>query len=232
MSMPTRALLTTVGFVERWGAMTDQDPAYEYDFGNLQLVAAQVANRFFVPAFLLHGVLRSERSSVDIQFEMPLEIESYEQGVAWLWFGLSKGVGLLHTPEWLQRGRELQECLPWVRRQKAYEERPQFNVGRDWFKIAAKKLREVAGSAREDAVATFDFDGNVLRILADGLTLTMPAEGRAWPAPISIRAASLDHLPKRFANEVLHFSVWDDNLIVGNRAWKIVRPASDSKATE
>jgi hypothetical protein len=38
--MKTRVLFEMLGFQQDWEAITDQRPAYYYDFGNLRLTAA------------------------------------------------------------------------------------------------------------------------------------------------------------------------------------------------
>ena len=88
--MKTRALFAILGFQKDWGAITDQRPAYFYDFGNLRLTAAEVMSDQFKPCFHLGGVIQDARSITMIDFEMPLEVESFEQGVAWISYGIRK----------------------------------------------------------------------------------------------------------------------------------------------
>jgi len=86
--MRTRELFEILGFEEVWGSMTDQEPAYRYDFGNIELTAVQVTNLSFQSIFLLGGIARDERSIMEINQEMPLEVESFEQGVAFIAYAL------------------------------------------------------------------------------------------------------------------------------------------------
>jgi hypothetical protein len=128
----TRSLFETLGFQKNWGAIADEQPAYAYDFGNLYLTAAQVTSRWFRPVFSLGGVVQDARSIGLVEFEMPLEIDSFEQGVAWI----SHGIGTDFQPRiptpWLADAREWKDHLPWVREMKSYEYRPQCSVERDW----------------------------------------------------------------------------------------------------
>lgn len=86
--MNTRSLLKTLGFQEDWEAVSDQLPTYAYDFGNLHLTAAQVMNRYLVPVFLFSGVIQNARSIRLVEFQMPPEIGSFEQGVALISYGI------------------------------------------------------------------------------------------------------------------------------------------------
>lgn len=79
--MDARAVFKDLGFKEDWVAMTDQPPAYFYDFGNLLLCAVEcTSSRSLKPIFLISGVKRGPRSAGQIEFEMPLTIDSFEQG--------------------------------------------------------------------------------------------------------------------------------------------------------
>lgn len=221
--MHTRSLFKTLGFQEDWNAIADELPAYSYDFGNLVLTAAQVISRNFVPVFLFLGVIRDDRSVGMVQFEMPLQVESLEQGVAWI----SSGLGTRFQPHiptpWLADGREWKDHLPWMRERKAYELRPQCTIKKDWFRVAAKELRAVATTASESDLGWLIFDGEALRVSVRGTTVIVPATGTAWDSRYSIRAKHLDHLPKRLTDPVV-VSVWDAKLKIGNRVWTLTPP--------
>ena len=218
----THSLFGTLGFQENWEANTDQRPAYSYDFGNLHLTAGQGVNRYFVPVFLFGGVVGDARSIKLVEFEMPLEIESFEQGVAWI----SHGIGTDFHPRiptpWLADGQKWKDHLPWVRDMKAYERRPQCSVEKDWFRVAAKKLRVVAAASCETGLVWLSFDGEVLRISVCGATVVVPAAGTAWHICYAIKGTALDHLPKRLNDPVL-VSIWDAKLTIGNKVWTLVQ---------
>ena len=192
--MNTRTLLEKLGFQERWNSMTDQQPAYIYDFGNFQLDAGQFINRHFKSVFLFTGVYRDARTLALIEFEMPLEIESFEQGVAWITYGIGTHFQpSIHTP-WLTNGRIWRDHLPWRRDMGAYGRRLQCSVEKDWFRIATKKLHAVAAAASERDIVWLAFDGEALRIAGCGTTVIIPTKGTAWDARYAIKATQLDHL--------------------------------------
>lgn len=222
MSFNVRSLWLPLGFEEQWGAMTDEQPAYRYAAGGLELSAVRVMNKWFEPCFLVHGHAQSARSLARIQFEMPVDVESFEQGLAWLAHGVGTCVPDSEAPRWLLEGRLLQDHLPWVRRQQAYETRPQCSVEKDWFKLAAKALRPLAATAAETDPAIFSFDGAVLRVEACSEVIAMPGIGAPWPASFAIPAIHLDHLPQRYAGASVHVSVFDGRLTIANRAWHLI----------
>ena len=147
--MKTRSVFKTLGFQEDWEAITDQRPAYAYDFGNLQLSAAEVMNDYLRPCFHFGGVWQDSRSITMVDFVMPVEVESFEQGVAWISYGIGEKFKPRIPTSWLVDGRTWTDYLPWVRKTKAYARRPQCSVEKDWFRVATKKLRSRAAVSLE-----------------------------------------------------------------------------------
>lgn len=218
--MKTRALFASLGFQENWEAITDQRPAYFYDFGNLRLTAAEVMSDQLKPCFHFGGVIRGANSIEMIDFEMPLEVESFEQGVAWISYGIGKNYRPSNQTRWLEDGAAWQESLPWVRRLEAYKGRPRCAVEKDWFKVAVKKLRSMPESASEGDLASVSFDGEILRIACNGSTVTVPAVGAPWVTSYAVSASQLANLPRRLTDPV-RISVWDGKIAIGNRAWNL-----------
>ena len=222
MEFNTRELFKILGFKEDWDAIAEQLPGYKYVARGVEITVSQVTNEYLRPCFLVLGCVRSPRSIEGIEFEIPVQVESFEQGLAWLVYGVGKHKDWLSPPAWMTLGRQLEEHLPWVRRQQAYKNRPVCNVDRQWFRLAAKQLRDLAATAAENDRAIFSFDGAVLRIEACSQTLAMPAKGNApWVTSYAIPANQLDHLPQRFATASVNISVFDDRLSVANRAWRL-----------
>jgi hypothetical protein len=215
-----RAVFESLGFQEDWEAITDQRPAYYYDFGNLRLTAAEVMNDYLVPCFHLGGVWRDANSISMVDLMMPLEVESLAQGTAWIAYGLGERFRPRHPTPWLADGRSWQNRLPWMRRMEEYKARPMCSVEKDWFKLAAKKLRPLADCASESDLVWLSFNGETLRIDGCGATVIVAATGRAWDAHYAIKATQLDHLPKRLTNPVV-IAVWEGRLSVGRRVWNL-----------
>jgi hypothetical protein len=110
----TRSLLTMLGFQEGRDEITDQAPAYIYDFGNLRLTATEAIGRFYEPVFFFVGAISGQRSIRAVQFEMPLKIDSFEQGVAWISYGLGDRFRPERDAHWLDDGRRWEGHLPWM----------------------------------------------------------------------------------------------------------------------
>jgi len=222
----TRDVLMKLGFKEDWSAITDMQPGYYYDFGNLRLTAAQVVNRYFVPIFYFGGVVTGYRQIREIEFEALLEVESFEQGVALIAYGIGWDFMPLKPTPWLALGQEWQDTLPWIREQKAYMARPQCTVERDWFRVAKRKLLELVTKANENDLAFVRFDGEMLRICLCGQIIPMPATGKEWDEQYTINAKELDSLPKRLKNDLICVSIWENRLNMGNRCWNLVHPVT------
>lgn len=202
--------------------MTDQEPSYRYDFGNLELTVTQVMNLKFQSIFLFGGVAMDSRSIKEIDFQMPLDVESFEQGVAWISYGIDQDFRSLNPCPSFSQGIEWQEHLPWVRDQKDYQARPQCLVDRDWFRVAVKKIRQLIDSADNKDLALFAFDGGILKITVCGHILAMPARGEAWKEQYAISAKKLDFLPKRLMYGTIQLIIWEGRLMIGRRSWNLV----------
>lgn len=224
--MKTRDLLNRLGFSEVYGEITEKEPSYLYDFGNLQLRAAQVTNFYLQPVFFFGGVAYGNNTLSHIQFEIQLEVESFELGVALIAHGIGRKFKPVKPTPWLEMGRSWQDHLPWVRRQKAYAARPQCQVDREWFRVATKKMRALATDALEADVATICFDGDILKIRARETILAMPAQGIPWDSEYSISVNVLEALPKRFVKATVWLSVWEGHLLVGNRRLPLLPTSS------
>ena len=219
--MKTRAIFESLGFKEDWDAITDQRPAYYYDFGNLRLTAAELTG-FARPTFHFGGVWRGANSISMVDFDMPLEVESLEQGAAWIAYGIGESFRPLQPTPWLADGRTWQDRLPWVRRMEEYKVAPRCSVEKEWFKVAAKRLRPLGDVASESDLLWFAFDGEALRIAGCGTAVILPATGNAWDLRYAIKGRKLNHLPRRLADPVV-IGVWDGRLSIGRRAWTLAQ---------
>jgi hypothetical protein len=207
-----RSVFEDLGFTPDWTGPTEQPPAYVFHFGNLTLRAAQVTGQYLRPEFFMTGIARTPRSFGMIASSAPLEVESFEQGVAFIAAAIGPHFTPLRPTAWLDQGRAWSDHLPGRRELAAYRTRPCCHVERDWFRLAARRLAELAQDAAEGAVATFTFDGTVLTIRAGDLTLPMPAEGTAWAERYAVRLQHLKALPKRLMRPRITIDAWDRKL--------------------
>jgi len=191
-------LLLALGFTEDQTVMSDPQPGLSFDFGNFKLSASRLVNMRFVPVVLLGGVLVTKQSIGLMENELPLEVESFEQGVAYVAWCLDNAAGgtfeAASAPAWLTEGRRHRHLLPWERQAAAYEARPRCSVRRDWARIAIKALAEQLATVDDNTPVTVWFDGSVLTIRCAEKVCAMPADGHAWTEPYLIRAGALTQL--------------------------------------
>ena len=107
---------------------------FVFDFGNCQIKGAQIINFSFARVFHFFGYYVNARSGAFIDFQVPIEAESFEQGVAFIAYYL-RNHHFSIMPGWLAEGLTWQFHLPWVREQIEYENTPKASVDREWFKI-------------------------------------------------------------------------------------------------
>ncbi|MEO9091109.1 MAG: hypothetical protein ABI247_12340 [Rhodanobacter sp.] len=232
-ALSVRHVLSDLGFQENWDVQwTDELPGYFFHFGNLKLTAVQVTNEYLQPEFQFGGVTSDSRSVTGIEFRMPLMIESLEQGTAWIVDALDRHqFKPFRAPVWMKTGREWRDHLPWVRRMKAYAARPQCCVDRDWLRVVARKLKEIAEGCDEESPATLSFDGVILKIRVYEREVVVAANGAPWPAEYTTKLAHLAVSMKRLMNVQIVLAVWEDSLHVGHRCMPLVIASGDDLAS-
>ena len=190
-----------------------------YDFGHLKLSASWVMSLRFVNIVYLTGVLRTESLLAEVEFEMPLQVESLGQCAAWVTWHLDQAAHIgVFQPEretaWLLKGRKYIEKLPWVAEAAAFNARPKCLVERDWLRMALKTLAGNLATMNDEALVHFGFDGSVLKIECDNKVVALSAEGTAWQNRFSIPAGKLRILPRRIMRELAEIYVWEDQLYI------------------
>ena len=113
----TEDVLRALGFEVDLAVMSDGAPGLSFDFVNFKLEASHNVNRWFRTVITLRGVMTTERTIAVVHFEMPLEVESFEQGVALVTHCLDSHAGGVFSPSspvpWLIEGRQYRHLLPW-----------------------------------------------------------------------------------------------------------------------
>ena len=201
--LSTWALLLELGFTVKPDCLC---PTLSYDFGNLTLDAGEVVTDRFAPVIQLTGVFGGARSFGMIEYQVPRELDSREQGLALLAYCLDHHAGNpTFRPQkpasWLDAGRLHQGLLPWERAaavaRAEYESCPRCWVDREWLRLGLKTLNDRLAEMKDADCVSFDFDGEQLAIHATGKRILLPAEGDAWPKRCTVPVASLRQLPKR-----------------------------------
>lgn len=221
---PTRNILLKIGFKEipRTSLHSAQEePDLSFDFGNFFLHAYAGINRYLAEVLYFSGMNKNERVIQEIDFELPQEVESFEQAIALLSFQLGKKLDATHIPEWYFKGQLLEEHLPWKKEQLEYKKRPLAKVDYDYYRLLIRKMIDLAVSASIDEITTISFDGEILNIKCAGVKLVAPASGMPWEETISIKTKHLYYLPKRIKKEPGIISIWKNNLYFDNLAFRL-----------
>ena len=107
--------LKSLGFVEDPSVISDSAPGLSLDFGNFKLEAGHLLNLRFQPVVLLGGTCTTRRTTALIEWEMPQKLESWEQGAAWMAWGLDRYFDGRFEPQisavWLEIGRQNQHLV-------------------------------------------------------------------------------------------------------------------------
>lgn len=221
-----RDVLRRLSFQEDWGVFTDELPGYTWDFGNFTLEAKQLTGLYLQPEFSFSGLLQDARSLTSVSFSVPLMVESFEQGTAWIADALDRQrVKPRTSPAWLDQGRQWQGLLPWVRRLRAYEAAPKCVVDRDWMRVAARRFRAIAPRVEVDALVMLSFDGTHMSIAVAGSQVDMMADGTAWPEEYFITFGDLLLPLQRLMRPAICVKIWEGQVHFGNRCLQL---ASDT----
>lgn len=205
----TRAVLLALGFTpdEMWSARLT------FDFGNLLIAASEGLTVRAGYAVNFSGVHSTPRTIRTYDFNLPREIESLDQGKALISYYLRD-----FTPElpclWLEQGCALRHLLPWERQRRTDEASPKCQIERDWFRLAAKKLRGLAEAADEATFIDVAFDGKTILFQTQTETIAMPATGDAWEETFRFQLASLTCLPKRLNDSSVSVAIFENRLTI------------------
>jgi hypothetical protein len=208
-------LLELLEFKPATANFTDEQPGYFYDFGNLRLEVVQVTSQYLRPIMLFTGTMRTARSFGSVEFELLMEVDSFEQGVALITMGIGYDFMPLKATPWFDQGKELQDHLPGRAERREYEGRPQCMVEADWFRLAAKKLRAAAESSVATDTFSVSFKQDTLRFELPDRVVVVPAAGDQWSTTYRGLVTELRYLSRRTPSGGLSVSVWKERIQIG-----------------
>ena len=107
MSLTTTSLLRTLGAVEDRGAIQDEHDALWLRIGPHSVHGGQYMSRWFRRTYRISAVINTGRSISLVESEMPAELETEDEGLAWLAEILREALPPDIKPAWLLKG----ECL-------------------------------------------------------------------------------------------------------------------------
>ena len=221
----THAALQALGFRFEPKVYPELETGLSYDFGDFQLTATRVMNLQVREAWHLFGLVAASRSVIQIEFEMPLQVDSAEQCAAWIAWALEhqlcneRLIASLNQ-ELVILGLQHQSTLPWVRQQAAYAAHPNCWVERSWMRLLFKTLAGHVSKDDPDDRISIRFDGAVLSFHGQDWTIPVPASVNAWIATYIIKVRDFSSFPVRLMKTEIGVSVREDNLIIGNRLYR------------
>jgi hypothetical protein len=208
-----QSILIKIGFLPNRNGL-------EFDFGNGILVAIEGVNGYFQEGYSFYGYFISKMTAGEFDFFLPILVESYEQGLAFIAYYIQYA-DFLNKPDWLTEGLALKEHLPWEKENKAFKENPEATIEHEWFRVLVNKLRILISISTEEDITTFSFDGTVLKVVCNNEAFVVSGIGKDWQRTATVKTKSLNFLPKRIPNRNVLFYVWDDLLHIGNRAFQL-----------
>lgn len=230
-----RDVLPALGFVSDLDGISDNLPALRLACPGLELTASESLNRFYLPSLHFGGLWRTDRSLRMIDFEMPMLVESREQALAWLAFGIGLDCPAASVLAWLTEGRTLQHLLPWVRRecqerarraelQHQRVARTYCIVSRHWMRVLLNQLADVAAATSGPFSLVAYFDGRMLTIDAGGRIMGAPARGPfEWTESVRAVVATDSPLPRRLMTDPVEVGVWDGGLEIERVRLPLIR---------
>ncbi|WP_458369095.1 hypothetical protein [Pseudomonas mandelii] len=234
----THVALQALGFRCEPKVYSEQETGLSYDFGSFQLTAARMMNLQMREAWHFSGLVATSRSVAQIEFEMPLQLDSAEQCAAWIAWALERqrprNERLIASfkQELVILGLQHQSTLPWVRRQAAHAARPHCWVERSWMRLLFKTLAGHVSKDDPDDRISIRFDGAVLSFHGRDWTIPVPANGNAWTAPYAIKVRDFSSFPARLMQTEVGVSIWEDNLTIGNRFYRGIAIAQSAAPTQ
>ncbi|MBD2752498.1 hypothetical protein [Spirosoma validum] len=204
---------------------------FEFDFGNFKLEVIESMNRHFVEILQCSGINRTARKLTLIDFELPLEVESFEQGVAFISFGLGNRFDAKIVPAWYDQGLIWKHLLPWEKEKVAYNNKPSATIEHEYFRLMIRRMRKLSLLANEEDVTTFSFDGEIVRIVCADEKIVAPATGIPWQGSVSVRTKLLVNLPERVRNGFGHIFLWEERLYIASSVFLLVNSSSSDLLT-
>ena len=114
MTIPMSALFEELDF-QAFEHPSSNKPAYRAHFGPYEIEAVVLVNRWFREGWMISGLVNTGRTISQIEGELPLDVESKEQGLALLAYFLARQIPDQFKPPWLRIGERMNAHLPWAR---------------------------------------------------------------------------------------------------------------------
>ena len=172
---------------------------FQFDFGNCNLKVISGFNESMRYGYHFMGHIFSSREASLIQFSLPMEVDSFEMGVALISYYL-KRYPLEKIPDWQILGLKWNSLLPWEKELEKFNSIPKAEITRDWFRIVNKELKQIIKSSSQNELFTFSFNGEIFKIVGSEFMVCCPAKGNKWESEVRLEANKLIKLPIRITS--------------------------------
>ena len=88
-------------------------PAFRFHCGPSEFDALPGVNKWLQQTYFVAGTVLTPRSASLVEFEMPIEVGTYEEGLALLGYFIGREVAEVDKPPWLRIAERLSAHLPW-----------------------------------------------------------------------------------------------------------------------
>ena len=205
-SMRTDDLLMELGFKLTSPKRPGQHSKYRCRIGDFMLTARLLEGYGCNSEFRFSGVELPGREACIADFYLPVEVESYQQGVAQVVLNVPEPIFHLEIPPWFADRDQLEKHLPpnWVPGHRANH--LECSVEADWFRLAT-----------DDERFAVSFQDKVLKVELTNELLVLPGSGDAWPKVYTFKTSSLKGLPRKISPHGATLTMAGKRLAIGNR---------------
>jgi hypothetical protein len=212
--MPLINILTAIGFELKQNKLV-------YNFRRINIIANQTVNQYFQECIIFYGSYFGNNRAVEIDFQLPFEVDTFETGLALIAFNL-KDIDLVDRPEWLQIGLTLQHILPWKKECIAYNAAPKALIEYEWFRLLIKKLRKKTEEVEDSHITIFSFENGILKVVSGNEVIALHGSGNDWNTDAKIKTKTLDILPKRISKRDGLVYIWKGELNIDRCRFEIL----------
>ena len=111
LTLATASLLRSLGADDDPTMMLADDIGLRLHIGPYLLQGGEFTSRWLRPTYRISGVIDTGRTISLVESEMPVELESEDEGLAWLAQILGRAIPDDVKPEWLLKGQDLKHLL-------------------------------------------------------------------------------------------------------------------------
>lgn len=93
--------------------------AFRFRTGPYRFEIVQLTNKWLRQSYFLSGSVVTDRDMACVETQLPMEVDSREEGLALLGYFVGQYVKEPHKTPWLRVAERLSDFLPWSRKDKS-----------------------------------------------------------------------------------------------------------------